>query len=95
MSAAIAEATADQPAARKALAAAAAEPFHAYLFAGPRGSGQGGRRRGRWPPSCSPTGPPTRPTPGGGRSPTPRRTPTSSGCARRGPSTWSRTCASG
>ncbi|MET0823028.1 MAG: AAA family ATPase [Solirubrobacterales bacterium] len=45
MSAAIAEATADQPVARKALAAAAAEPFHAYLFAGPRGSGKGGAAR--------------------------------------------------
>jgi DNA polymerase III subunit delta' len=33
-------ATADQPAARVALALAAAAPFHAYLFAGPRGSGK-------------------------------------------------------
>ncbi|MQA75720.1 MAG: hypothetical protein GEU88_15495 [Solirubrobacterales bacterium] len=32
------EATADQPAARIALGAAAAAPFHAYLIAGPRGS---------------------------------------------------------
>jgi DNA polymerase-3 subunit delta' len=36
----IAEATADQPAARVALAAAVADPFHAYLFAGPPGSGK-------------------------------------------------------
>ena len=45
MSAAIAAATADQPLAGKALAAAAAEPFHAYLFAGPRGSGKGAAAR--------------------------------------------------
>jgi DNA polymerase-3 subunit delta' len=38
--AAIAEATADQPAAAQALALAAAEPFHAYLLAGPPGSGK-------------------------------------------------------
>ena len=36
----IAEATADQPAARLALAAATAAPSHAYLFAGPPGSGK-------------------------------------------------------
>ena len=36
----IATATADQPAARSALATASAEPFHAYLFAGPPGSGK-------------------------------------------------------
>ena len=36
----IRDATADQPAARVALSAAAAEPFHAYLFAGPPGSGK-------------------------------------------------------
>jgi DNA polymerase III subunit delta' len=33
-------ATADQPAARLALAAAVADPFHAYLLAGPPGSGK-------------------------------------------------------
>jgi len=33
-------ATADQPAARLALASAAADPFHAYLLAGPAGSGK-------------------------------------------------------
>ena len=32
------------------------EPFHAYLLAGPARLRQGGRRRGRWPRSCSPTG---------------------------------------
>jgi DNA polymerase-3 subunit delta' len=37
---AIAEATADQASARLALAAAAADPFHAYLLAGPTGSGK-------------------------------------------------------
>ena len=37
---AIREATAEQPAARVALAAAAAAPTHAYLFAGPPGSGK-------------------------------------------------------
>jgi DNA polymerase-3 subunit delta' len=37
---AIAEATADQPAARLALAAAIGSPSHAYLFAGPPGSGK-------------------------------------------------------
>jgi DNA polymerase III subunit delta' len=36
----IAAATADQPAARLALAAAASSPAHAYLFAGPPGSGK-------------------------------------------------------
>lgn len=36
----IRDATAEQPAARVALSAAAAEPFHAYLFAGPPGSGK-------------------------------------------------------
>ena len=36
----IAEATADQPAARLALTAAASAPFHAYLLAGPPGSGK-------------------------------------------------------
>ena len=82
--AAIAEATTDQPAARVALAAAAAEPFHAYLFAGPRGRRQGATQRGRWRPSCSPPAPPTPPTRAAARSPTPRRTQTSSGCVRRG-----------
>jgi DNA polymerase-3 subunit delta' len=43
--AAVATATADQPAARMALAAAAADPFHAYLFAGPPGSGKGAAAR--------------------------------------------------
>ena len=38
--AAIEAATADQPAARLALAAAVASPSHAYLFAGPTGSGK-------------------------------------------------------
>ena len=38
--AAIEGVTVDQPAARMALAAAAAEPFHAYLLAGPPGSGK-------------------------------------------------------
>ncbi len=33
-------ATADQPSARLALSSAIAAPFHAYLFAGPRGSGK-------------------------------------------------------
>ena len=41
----IAEATADQPAARVALSAAAGEPFHAYLLAGPRGSGKAAAAR--------------------------------------------------
>ena len=95
VSAAIAEATADQPAARGALAAAAARAVSRLPARRAARARARRRRRGRWPPSCSPTGPPTRPTPAGGRSPTPRRTPTSSGCARRGPSTWSRTCASG
>ena len=36
----IVAATADQPSARAALAAASADPFHAYLFAGPPGSGK-------------------------------------------------------
>jgi DNA polymerase III subunit delta' len=36
----IAEATADQPAAQLALAAATADPFHAYLVAGPPGAGK-------------------------------------------------------
>ena len=36
----IVAATADQPTARAALAAASAEPFHAYLLAGPPGSGK-------------------------------------------------------
>ncbi|MFL5869729.1 MAG: DNA polymerase III subunit delta' C-terminal domain-containing protein [Solirubrobacterales bacterium] len=36
----VAEATADQPAARLALAAAVASPSHAYLLAGPPGSGK-------------------------------------------------------
>ena len=38
--ASIADATGDQPAARVALAAAAADPFHAYLLAGPPGAGK-------------------------------------------------------
>jgi DNA polymerase-3 subunit delta' len=42
---AIAEATADQPAARMALTAAAANPFHAYLLAGPAGSGKAAAAR--------------------------------------------------
>ncbi|MDX6583346.1 MAG: polymerase subunit delta [Solirubrobacterales bacterium] len=41
----IAEATADQPAARAALTAALAEPFHAYLLAGPPGSGKSAAAR--------------------------------------------------
>src|SRR6476661_1922270 len=41
----IASATADQPAARVALTAAAAEPFHAYLLAGAPGSGKAGAAR--------------------------------------------------
>ena len=41
----IAEATADQPAARLALAAAAADPSHSYLLAGPRGSGKAAAAR--------------------------------------------------
>jgi DNA polymerase III subunit delta' len=41
----IAEATAAQPAARLALEAAAREPFHAYLLAGPRGSGKAAAAR--------------------------------------------------
>jgi DNA polymerase-3 subunit delta' len=44
--AAIATATEDQPAARLALAAAVADPFHAYLLAGPPGSGKGAAARG-------------------------------------------------
>ncbi len=40
MRAAIEAATAEQPAARVALSAAVAAPFHAYLFAGPAGSGK-------------------------------------------------------
>ena len=90
--AAIEDVTVDQPAARMALAAAAAEPFHAYLLAGPPGSGKA-PPPGRLPPSCSPTARPIPTTPGAARSPTPRRTPTWSGCARPGSSTWSRTCA--
>jgi DNA polymerase-3 subunit delta' len=42
---AIADATADQQAARVALAAAAAQPFHAYLLAGPPGSGKAAAAR--------------------------------------------------
>ncbi len=42
---AITAATEDQPAARVALALAAASPFHAYLLAGPRGSGKGAAAR--------------------------------------------------
>jgi DNA polymerase III subunit delta' len=38
--AALRDATAEQPAAQAALAAALAAPVHAYLFAGPRGSGK-------------------------------------------------------
>jgi len=41
----IAETTAEQPSARVALAAAAVEPFHAYLLAGPPGSGKGAAAR--------------------------------------------------
>jgi DNA polymerase-3 subunit delta' len=41
----IAEATADQPAARVALTAAATAPSHSYLFAGPRGSGKAAAAR--------------------------------------------------
>jgi DNA polymerase-3 subunit delta' len=41
----IAAATAEQPAARLTLAAAAASPSHAYLFAGPPGSGKGAAAR--------------------------------------------------
>ena len=41
----IAEATADQPAARVALTAAASDPFHAYLLAGPPGSGKAAAAR--------------------------------------------------
>ena len=51
--AAIEDVTVDQPAAPVALAAAAAEPFHAYLLAGPPGSGKA-PPPGRLPPSCSP-----------------------------------------
>jgi DNA polymerase-3 subunit delta' len=40
VTAAIEAATADQPAARVALAAALESPFHAYLFAGPTGAGK-------------------------------------------------------
>jgi DNA polymerase-3 subunit delta' len=41
----IRDATVDQPAARVALSAAVADPFHAYLLAGPRGSGKGAAAR--------------------------------------------------
>jgi DNA polymerase-3 subunit delta' len=41
----IEQATGDQPAARVALTAAAAEPFHAYLLAGPPGSGKAAAAR--------------------------------------------------
>ncbi len=41
----IEEATADQPAARVALTAAAADPFHAYLLAGPPGAGKAAAAR--------------------------------------------------
>jgi DNA polymerase-3 subunit delta' len=41
----VAEATADQPGVRPALAAAIAQPFHAYLFAGPPGSGKSAAAR--------------------------------------------------
>jgi DNA polymerase-3 subunit delta' len=41
----ISTATEDQPAARVALTAAAAEPFHAYLLAGPPGSGKAAAAR--------------------------------------------------
>src|SRR6187401_998692 len=41
----IAEATADQPAARAALTAAAELPFHAYLLAGPPGAGKSAAAR--------------------------------------------------
>ena len=77
------EATALQPAARVALGAAAAAPFHAYLLVGPPGAGKA-PPRGRWPPSCSPRACPTPTTLAAARSPIRRRTPTSSGCDRRG-----------
>ena len=41
----VAEATAHQPGVRMALAAAAADPFHAYLFAGPPGAGKAAAAR--------------------------------------------------
>jgi DNA polymerase-3 subunit delta' len=41
----VAEATSDQPAARVALTAAVADPFHAYLLAGPPGSGKAAAAR--------------------------------------------------
>ena len=41
----VAAATEDQPAARVALGAALADPFHAYLFAGPPGSGKAAAAR--------------------------------------------------
>ena len=55
---------------------------------------EGATRRAPSPPSSSPTARPIPTTPAGARSPIPRRIPTSSGCARPGPSTWSRTSAS-
>ena len=65
----IAAATADQPAARSALAAASAEPFHAYLFAGPPGSGKrdGGSRAGRGAARRRRARPRRRPPPGARR----------------------------
>jgi hypothetical protein len=70
------DATEQQPAARAALAAALAAPVHAYLLAGPPGSGK--RRAARAPTM-----------PGGARSPTPRHIRTSCGSRPRGPSTSS------
>ena len=52
------------------------------------------RPRGPSPPSCWPRARPTPTTPGAAPCSIPRRIPTSSGCARRAPSTWSRTSAS-
>jgi DNA polymerase-3 subunit delta' len=45
LSAALGDATVNQPAARAALAAALASPVHAYLFAGPPGAGKRGAAR--------------------------------------------------
>ena len=84
-----------QPAARVALAAALATPTHAYLFVGPAGQRQARRGPGVRRRAARRAARPTPTTPAAARSPTPRRIPTSSGCGRPAPSTWSRRSARG
>ena len=81
---ALGDATEHQPGARAALAAALAAPVHAYLLAGPPGSGKRSAARA-FAAELLAQALPTPTTPAAARWPTRRRTPTWSGCASRDP----------